>query len=200
MRGDMRCVGAIGTKGEPVRHLTAGGQNWPQAAPFDVGHVWEVECKASQNIVRPHVEDVLVSSQKFIKAYSEVQVRDLLLKPMKHRSTWKGSIRVMFGGLCRFTRHHNAYICDAGGVPKNSTGFWIPDGELRLREDRKHYDYFAPESRDATSDRLGLSYVGEREPLRVLPEGTLIRVSLARWWKPPDFDELRCYAQLSGWY
>ena len=40
-------------------------------------------------------------------------------------------------------------------------------------------------------------------PIKVIPAGTLVRVSLARWWRPedsePNFEE-RCYLQLSGWY
>ena len=78
-----------------------------------------------------------------------------------------------------------------------STGFWIPDRDLMLRADAKHYDY--PDGCVAR----GLSYVGEPKPLPLLPAGTLIRVSLARWWKPDDAEpgfEERCYLQLSGWF
>ena len=49
----------------------------------------------------------------------------------------------------------------------------------------------------------GLKYVGEESPIKVIPAGTLVRLSLARWWRPeksePNFEE-RCYLQLSGWY
>ena len=37
--------------------------------------------------------------------------------------------------------------------------------------------------------------------LPIIPKGKIIRLSLAKWWKPEDSDiELRCYLQLSGWY
>ena len=36
----------------------------------------------------------------------------------------------------------------------------------------------------------------------MIPAGTLVRVSLAHWWRPEDdhTGELRCYVQLSGWF
>jgi ATP-dependent DNA helicase RecQ len=45
-------------------------------------------------------------------------------------------------------------------------------------------------------------FVGFQEPVEVIPAGTLLRVSLAHWWRPrEDADvEPRCYVQLSGWY
>src|SRR5690606_4859208 len=96
-----------------------------------------------------------------------------------------------------YTSNYNGYICQRRGVPAHSTWFWIPDRNLTLRTDGKHYDYF-----DGLLPR-GLSYVGEPQPLPTLSAGTLLRVSLARWWKPenaePAFEE-RCYLQLSGWF
>lgn len=89
------------------------------------------------------------------------------------------------------------YTSERTGVPDRSTGFWIPDRELRLRGGGKHYNYVKG------ALQRGLSHVGEAAATRRIPAGTLVRVSLARWWKPedadPDFEE-RCYQQLSGWY
>ena len=47
-----------------------------------------------------------------------------------------------------------------------------------------------------------LTFVGFQEPLEIIPAGTLLRVSLAHWWRPedtPEAEECR-YAQLSGWF
>ncbi|MFH1320564.1 MAG: hypothetical protein ABII90_07920 [Bacteroidota bacterium] len=44
-----------------------------------------------------------------------------------------------------------------------------------------------------------ISYVGFQNPVDKIPAGTLVRISLARWWSPNE-DEERCYLQLSGWY
>ncbi len=44
-------------------------------------------------------------------------------------------------------------------------------------------------------------YVGFESKVDRIPAGTLMRMSLARWWKPEDSDmNERCYLQLSGWY
>ncbi|WP_179375776.1 hypothetical protein [Winogradskyella wichelsiae] len=50
-----------------------------------------------------------------------------------------------------------------------------------------------------------LKWVGMVEPLKIIPKGTLIRVSLAKWWprknKLKDYNVPHgCYLQLSGWY
>jgi hypothetical protein len=59
------------------------------------------------------------------------------------------------------------------------------------------YRYFGPQG------LLDVPFVGFDEPVDVIPAASLIRLSLARWWKHPEADEdfeLRCYLQLSGWY
>jgi hypothetical protein len=39
------------------------------------------------------------------------------------------------------------------------------------------------------------------DAIAVIPDGALIRFSLARWKAfPPGVNEERCYLQLSGWY
>ena len=40
------------------------------------------------------------------------------------------------------------------------------------------------------------------QPLKNIPAGSLLRVSLARWWKHPNEEAaaLSCHLQLSGWF
>ena len=46
-----------------------------------------------------------------------------------------------------------------------------------------------------------ITFVGFQNPVQLISAGTLLRISLARWWAPNDDDvEERCYLQLSGWY
>ncbi len=45
-----------------------------------------------------------------------------------------------------------------------------------------------------------IPFVGLQEPIDEIPAGTLLRVSLARWWSPNENTEERCYLQLSGYY
>jgi hypothetical protein len=142
--------------------------------------------------IPPHTEDVLVSH------YQLVGIKPNLRAHLLTRVTpWRGGIDQVFGGVLGYTSNNNGYVCERLGVPAHSTWFWIPNLDLALRDDGKHYDY--PEGHQPR----GLSYVGEIAAPPTLPGGTLIRVSLARWWKPDDAEpdlESRCYLQLSGWY
>ena len=46
-----------------------------------------------------------------------------------------------------------------------------------------------------------IPYVGVEPPPEIIPVGSLVRLSLARWWKPEEKEEdKKCYLQLSGWY
>ncbi len=45
-----------------------------------------------------------------------------------------------------------------------------------------------------------IPYAGVTQAIQRIPKGTLIRVSLARWWNKDDKTEERCYLQLSGFY
>ncbi len=192
MWGDRRCIGGLAADGHSVRLVTATGEHW-SSPEFQVGQIWEVDFTPSTTPVPPHVEDVLVTAQGFVGVQPDL--RGHLLSRV--RAPWRGGIDQLFGGVVGYTGSGNGYVCARLGVPAHSTGYWLPDRDLVLRGDGKHYDY-----RDGVSNR-GLSYVGEPPPAPILPAGTLVRVSLARWWKPddaePDFEE-RCYLQLSGWY
>jgi len=156
-----------------------------------VGQIWNIDFQPAQNLVAPHVEDVLVSRQVFVETQSNM--RNHLLSSV---ARWQGGIDQLFGGLLGYTLNNNGYVSQGRGVPPQSTGFWIPDRDLTLRDDGKHYDY----SHGLVT--RGLAYVGEVNPLPVVPAGTLVRVSLARWWRPDGVVDLeeRCYGQLSGWY
>ena len=192
MSKDRRCIGGIVDDGRSVRLLTASGEHWPTDAPFMIGQIWEVNFQTPVNLVAPHVEDVILTRQQYVGV--QPNLRGHLIKRV---SPWQGGIDQLFNGFLSYTQSKNGFICERLGVPTQSTGFWIPDHDLVLRSDGKHYDY-----RFGYMDR-GLSYVGEPAALPVLPAGALVRVSLARWWKPkdaaPDFEK-RCYLQLSGWY
>lgn len=196
MSGASRCIGGLADDGRSVRLQKADGTHWDFNAPFQVGQIWDVTYIFSQNCTPPHTEDVIVTRYRYVR--TEPHVRDYLLKRLQ---PWQGGIGTLFNGVVRYTANNNGYI-SADSVPAHSTWFWIPDRDLTLRNDSKHYDYPLDPTMPALMPR-GLSYVGEPPPLQTIQAGTLVRVSLARWWKPndaaPDFKE-RCYLQLSGWF
>jgi hypothetical protein len=190
MHGSSRCIGGITESGKSVRLIQARGRNWDSSAPFKIGELWEIDFAALSATTPPHVEDVLVKSYKLLGV--EKKPRNYLLARI---APWCGGIDELYDGLVGYTGKNNGYISHSTGLPDRSTWFWTPDQDLVLREDGKHYDYV-----DGFISK-GLSYKGEPKALSTIPGGTLVRVSLARWWKPDDVDDLeeRCYLQLSGW-
>jgi len=191
MAGTSRCVGGLTAEGRSLRLLQGPGKNWSVDAPFQIGDVWELSCNVLPGLVPPHVEDVVVDGRRRLRSVDNL--RTVLLSKIE---PWNGDIGSIFDGRVRFTNNNNGYVCQDGGVPSQSTGFWIPDRDLVLRDDGKHYDF------PSRYGARGLKYVGEPEVKSQLKAGTLLRVSLARWWRPPDVDDMeeRCYLQLSGWF
>ena len=90
------------------------------------------------------------------------------------------------------------YIAQRTGLPHRSTMFWVPDQSLRLDCEGKRLRYRYPTSDGGRT----LTFVGFQEPVPEIPAGTLLRVSLAHWWRPKERpeEELRCFVQLSGWF
>jgi len=184
--GAARCVGGLAANNQSVRLLDANGHNQPGNTPFEIGTVWDLQFVPRQDCRPPHVEDVLITSSQ--RVGEQANLRHYIIE---HAPVWNGPIDVLFDGLLEFTHNGSGYIAESTGLPAVSTGFWISDRELTRNGRAYIYDY------------RQLAYVGAAEPVDALPAGTLIRVSLARWWRPqganPDFEE-RCYLQLSGWY
>ena len=75
----------------------------------------------------------------------------------------------------------------------NSVGFWIADRNLYFQSNYNKYNY-------SDGDIFQLPYVGVDNPINIIQKGTVIRVSLARWWSKNNETEARCYLQLSGFY
>ena len=83
------------------------------------------------------------------------------------------------------------------GIPSSSVGFWTCNTTLTKVVEGKKIYYFTN-----NKSKARVRYVGLTPPQDKILSGTLVRVSLARWWIPQDsdYDEKRCYLQLSGWY
>lgn len=108
-----------------------------------------------------------------------------------------GSLFSVFNGKLRRTDNDKLYI-SKDDVPTYSTCFWINDKRLLgYKNDRGRWQYRYTDM----SNRFGytISYVGSAEPIDTIEPGSLVRLSLAHWWKPENSDdEERCYLQLSG--
>lgn len=187
--GTKWCIGGLTAGGVSLRLQTATGDFQPANTPLQVGQVWEMAYQPPAAPRRaPHVEDVLVQTMTLVGTQA-----NLAAHLARRVAIWRGGPGVLFGGGLGFTGSRSAYINERA-VPAMSTGYWMPDAPLVL--DGGHYVY-----------RLGhvearFKYVGAVPAIPVIPVGTLVRVSLAGWWRPddaPDFEE-RCYVQVSGWY
>ena len=104
----------------------------------------------------------------------------------------------LYEGLTQSTSNGSLYIAESGGLPPYSTTFWRTDQPLVLDTTSKRIRYRYPTEDGGRT----LTFVGFQEPLRTIPAGTLLRVSLAHLWRPKDDSttEYRCYVQLSGWF
>ncbi len=185
MRGGV-CIGALTLRGKSLRLKDANGAFPPSNSPYDIGGIWEVRGESKPE-EPPHVEDFWV-----IAAEHQGLERNVRRFILDHVQPWRGGLDATFEGLLQFTSNGSGYIAQRTGVPGNSTGFWVPDRILEKDEaGNKVYFRYAGQR---------MAYVGfEAAPPRIAA-GTLVRLSLARWWtNDPGFEE-RCYLQLSGWF
>jgi hypothetical protein len=187
------CVGSLDVDNlESLRLLDAEGNNLPADVGYEIGQVWKIEGYRPQNIEPPHVEDYCVTNQRLLKTIDKHVLRDFVLQRL---NVWRGGIDQLYNGCLRVTTHGSGYITRQC-VPDRSTWFWLPDAPLRLVKGESRYYFYSSRQR-----YLRLKHVGFEPVTDELPRGTLLRLSLARWWDndADDLDE-RCYLQLSGWY
>lgn len=110
-----------------------------------------------------------------------------------------GGVERLYEGLTNSAAGGALFIAQRTGIPPYSTTFWRPDQPLQRDEDSKRIRYRYPTPDGGRT----LTFVGFQEPIKVIPAGALVRVSLAHWWRPRDAGEeieQRCYVQLSGWF
>lgn len=164
----------------------------PRDTPLDIGQVWEFTFQemSPEEIIAPHVEDIRVIGAKMLRTMSLDQVKAFVLEnigaPIVHPKD-------LFYGRLQSKQSKKKRITPAGGIPLKSTGFWRLQGDLILQEaDNKARYICIDHSRRRTI--IDLPFVGEQALEEVIPAGTLLRLSLSRW-----FDE-GFWLQLSGWF
>jgi ATP-dependent DNA helicase RecQ len=189
------CIGAITFDGQSVRLIAADAERNEQAGKeYEIGEVWEVHGAPATSTVPPHIENWIVQRKtrlplnvdptSFINLYMPAKVGDF------HR---------LYEGLLQATATGALYITEKSGVPPYSTTFWRPDQPLVIDDGNgKNIRYRYPTPDGGRT----VAFVGFQKPLEVIPAGTLLRISLAHWWRPAEKpeQELRCYVQLSGWF
>jgi len=187
------CVGGVLANGRFVRLLDSNGYNQDSDTELEVGDVYTITFSERNDIRPPHVEDILLNSMEHKFTFSTIEKMVEYLTDKLKVNIWRGSTEVLFDGKLQWTSGGSGYISESGNIPDNSVGFWIPDRNLTRNDYNEKVRYSYP------IRWRNISFVGFQNPVDNIPAGTLVRVSLARWWSPNE-DEERCYLQLSGWY
>lgn len=190
------CVGGVLANGRLVRLLNEYGYNQDSDSDLEVGEVYTITFNERDYNRPPHVEDILVTSISYKFTFSSIQRMVDYLQNKLNVTIWRGSPDNLFDGKLQWTNNGSGYISENGEIPDCSVGFWMPDRNLtkRIFYEKVRYNY------PNVNGWRSLPYVGFNEPIGTIPSGTLVRVSLARWWDRNGETEERCSLQLSGWY
>lgn len=193
------CVGGITFDGRFVRLLDNNGHNQSDDCPFKINEAYDITFIEKQNPTPPHIEDILVQSSKYVgRLKDDISMIDFITK--RNVNIWRGNIDNLFDKALKFTTNGSGYI-NSSKIPQNSVSFWIADKDLIKSIDSKGKVRYKYQTDDPWSSEIQIKYVGLQPTEDIIPKGTLLRVSLARWWSPNDVEvENRCYLQLSGWY
>lgn len=186
------CVGGVLANGKFVRLLNSDGYNQDSDTDMEIGKVYSITYTERRDKIPPHVEDILVNSITYKFTFATIlKMVDYLKNELKIQ-IWRGNPNNLFDGKLQWTSGGSGYISKRN-IPEHSVGFWISDRHLNRNDYNDKVRFHYPVS------GRNITYVGYQNPVNIIPSGTLIRVSLARWWSPND-DEEKCYLQLSGWY
>tara|TARA_B100000674_G_scaffold351734_1_gene294950 strand:+ start:4334 stop:5008 length:675 start_codon:yes stop_codon:yes gene_type:complete len=190
------CVGGVLANGRFVRLLQSNGYNQYSDTEFEIGDVYTITFSERQNAVPPHVEDILVNTFEHKFTFETIDKMVEYLTDKLKIKIWRGSPDILFDNCLLWTDNGSGYASEEGGIPEHSVGFWIPDRDLKKKIFHKKVRYSYPK----TTNWRSMPYVGFEEAVETIPAGTLVRVSLARWWDTNGTTEDRCSLQLSGWY
>ena len=197
--GSGACIGAITETGESVRLIPRNADPHDGAnREYNVGEIWEITAEPvpETSLTPPHNEDIFVHEKS--RLHTTQNTKDLvsaieLLMPPK-----TGPPQELYEGLLQTTSSGRLHIASQNGIPPYSTTFWRTDQPLALETEERKLRYRYPTENSGGTFTFG----GFQRPLETIPAGTLLRVSLAHWWRPENqsYPELRCYAQISGWF
>lgn len=189
------CVGGICVNNKQfVRLLNQGGYYQPADTKFNIGDIWDINFTVNPYRKEPHNEDVTIHSCTFVR---KIYPLETFIKNMGV-PIWKDNIANIFEGKILWQANGKGYFSEnIKNYPNHSVGFWISDVDLKHQK-VGHQDFYIYQNNGISRQ---IVYKGNQSILPVIPKGRLIRLSLAKWWKPEDSDiEERCYLQLSGWY
>lgn len=189
------CVGGICVSNKQfIRLLNQGGYYQPADTQFNIGDIWNISFTPVTYRREPHNEDVTIHTHRFAR---KIYPLETYIKNMGV-PIWRDNIANIFEGKIKWTANGKGYFSEnINNYPSHSVGFWISDIDLRHQR-IGNQDLYVYQNNGITRQ---IVYKGNQAILQVIPKGRLIRLSLAKWWKPENSDiEPRCWLQLSGWY
>lgn len=190
MYHDHVCLGGydLDSKFRPVRLLTKFGDHFTSDSPFGIGQLWQVRYIAKVSARPPHVEDVFAMEYRHVG-----EVEDLKELVLQHVHPWSGTHTELFDGLTRMSGSGSCYVPEQGPLPRRSTGYWVPDTDLKQQG--------APGKRrmalPGENGTVYFAWVGLQDPPAAIEKGSLVRLSLSRLFKP-DTAAHGYYVQISG--
>jgi hypothetical protein len=167
----------------------------PRLEHFDVGEKWSLEFNVSSRTIPPRTETIVINRAQWVG--EQEKLREFVQSRV---NVWKGGLTCLFNGALKFT--HNgpwsgtAFVSKNGIIPQVSLGFWMPDRDLSLspNSDDPHYIF------EGEHQNIRIPYRGDPGPVKELPAGSLLCVSLMPWWKPSGPIEERSHLYICGCY
>lgn len=204
MRENRVCVGGIDLdKNRPIRLLDPDGYHEDESdCPYEIGDIWECNYVRNARRPAPHLEDSNVNERELVES-KFCKTTDDFKKTLSALGIkiFRGSIDNCFDGC--LVNDGRRYYVDEYNVPLYSTCFWINDYNLNSNDFRKpgggvkkQLSYMNGSSRWG----IPIAYVGLGDTPTSVPAGSLVRLSLANWWRKDENTPERCYVQVSWIY
>jgi len=200
---DGRCIGAYDIdRNINIRLLNAGGRKQPPEFPYRVGDkikakYYNLDCS---KIKSPHTEDVCLISHEYCRSYS----MEALEKSIKSKDlVVQGGLIDCFNGSLKSEKldtedGRRGSLCVMPGESLgHSVCFWEADRDLKLS-----FNSYRKLSYNCDTDgrTVKIPFIGDHVPEEEISKGKIVRLSLARWWRPNEKHHWRCQPQLSGCY
>lgn len=188
------CVGGILENGVPVRLLSSNKINQPIETNISIGEYYLIDYEKKNHLLRPHVEDIVINDHYFQGA--SVDIYHDLKSLLKHNKviTHSGDLLDVFESNITWSRAGAGFLSSKREVTNYSTCFWISNEPLYKLTLNSNCYY---ENKDKT---IKIKHVGFQDEIDTITTGSLVRLSLARWWTKDNSVDKRCYLQLSGWF
>jgi hypothetical protein len=188
------CIGGILENGVSVRLLSSNKINQPIETNMSIGAYYLIDYEKKNQLQHPHVEDIVVNDHYY--QGSSVDVYHELKSLLKHNKviTDSGNLLDIFESNIIWSRSGAGFLSANREVTNYSTCFWISNEPLYKLILNSNCYY---ENKTKT---IKIKHVGFQNEVDIITTGSLVRLSLARWWAKDSSVDKRCYLQLSGWF